>query len=103
MITVLSCSPPPPPPTTTTTTTTNASFQGEESNIIIISLVRSREDGRIGFLKMPNRVNVLLSRAKHGMFLIGNSECLGLRPEGNIWPDIIDCLQQREQVRCGDF
>jgi len=74
------------------------SFQGEESEIIIISLVRSREDGRIGFLKMPNRVNVLLSRAKHGMYLVGNSECLTMRPDGNIWPDVISCLRLRDQV-----
>ncbi|CAI7788438.1 unnamed protein product [Closterium sp. NIES-53] len=46
-------------------------FQGEESTVIIISLVRHQPDGDIGFLKSPNRTNVLLSRAKHGMYIVG--------------------------------
>lgn len=74
-------------------------FQGEESTIVVISLVRSNPQGNIGFLKMANRVNVLLSRAKHGMYLIGNPETLGARPEGNIWPAVLDCLETRNQVR----
>ena len=39
-------------------------FQGEESDIVVISLVRSNMHGAIGFLKEEQRVNVLLSRAK---------------------------------------
>ena len=39
-------------------------FQGEENDIILLSLVRSNEDGNIGFLKIENRVCVALSRAK---------------------------------------
>ncbi|KAJ3249239.1 hypothetical protein HDU78_005379 [Chytriomyces hyalinus] len=48
-------------------------FQGEEAKIILISLVRSEMasgNESIGFLKTPNRTNVLLSRAKHGMYLM---------------------------------
>jgi hypothetical protein len=74
------------------------SFQGEESTVVIISLVRSNPDGRIGFLKMANRVNVLLSRAKHGLYLVGNPETLRAQPEGNIWPAVLDCLETRGQV-----
>ncbi|KAK1638074.1 hypothetical protein BDP81DRAFT_345795 [Colletotrichum phormii] len=48
-------------------------FQGEEANVVIISLVRSNNDKRCGFLSTSNRINVLLSRAKHGMYIIGNS------------------------------
>lgn len=40
-------------------------YQGEENKIIILSLVRSNSSGTIGFLKVPNRVCVSLSRAKH--------------------------------------
>lgn len=39
-------------------------FQGEESDVIILSLVRSNSMGAIGFLKVANRVCVALSRAK---------------------------------------
>jgi superfamily I DNA and/or RNA helicase len=49
-------------------------FQGEENKIIIVSLVRSNPRKIPGFLKVENRVNVLLSRAKHGLYLIGNRE-----------------------------
>ena len=38
-------------------------FQGEEAKIIIVSLVRSNKDWKVGFLKTMNRINVLLSRA----------------------------------------
>ncbi|XP_034241562.1 NFX1-type zinc finger-containing protein 1-like [Thrips palmi] len=41
-------------------------FQGEESDIILLSLVRSNPQNNIGFLKTENRVCVALSRAKHG-------------------------------------
>lgn len=49
-------------------------FQGEEAKVVIISLVRSNKQKKCGFLRTSNRINVLLSRAKHGMYIIGNSE-----------------------------
>ncbi|KAI9155055.1 NFX1-type zinc finger-containing protein 1 [Paramyrothecium foliicola] len=60
-------------------------FQGEEAKIVIISLVRSNEIQRPGFLKTENRINVLVSRAQHGMFLIGNSQTYSSVP---MWKDI---------------
>ncbi|XP_034246908.1 NFX1-type zinc finger-containing protein 1-like [Thrips palmi] len=47
-------------------------FQGEESDIILLSLVRSNEEDNVGFLKTENRVCVALSRARHGLYIIGN-------------------------------
>lgn len=41
-------------------------FQGEESRIVILSLVRSNKEGKIGFLSAANRICVALSRAKEG-------------------------------------
>eukprot|EP00966_Prymnesium_polylepis_P246893 5709360-Prymnesium_polylepis.1 len=49
-------------------------YQGEEADVVVISLVRSNAAGAIGFLHEPQRVNVLLSRARHGMIIIGNPE-----------------------------
>ncbi|KAL4853487.1 NFX1-type zinc finger-containing protein 1 [Chlorella vulgaris] len=64
-------------------------FQGEESDIIILSLVRSNEAGTLGFLGIENRANVMLSRAKQGMYVIGNHRhLLGARNAG-IWPQVI--------------
>lgn len=51
-------------------------FQGEEARIIIASLVRSNAAGKIGFLYEPQRVNVLLSRARDALILVGNPHCL---------------------------
>lgn len=71
-------------------------FQGEESDIIIVSLVRSNSLGNIGFLKEEQRVNVLLSRARHGLFMIGNSKTLKQSSKGaHVWKPILDTLQKR--------
>ncbi|KAI7227109.1 hypothetical protein KC330_g8546 [Hortaea werneckii] len=51
-------------------------FQGEEAKVVVISLVRSNRERKPGFLKTPNRINVLLSRAQHGMYIIGNSDTI---------------------------
>jgi len=53
------------------------SFQGQEKETIILSLVRSNDDGDIGFLKDYRRMNVALTRAKEQLFVIGDSATIG--------------------------
>jgi len=53
------------------------SFQGQEKETIIVSLVRSNEDGDIGFLKDYRRMNVAMTRAKEQLFVIGDSATIG--------------------------
>jgi predicted DNA helicase len=53
------------------------SFQGQEQHTIILSLVRSNDDGIIGFLKDYRRMNVALTRAKQQLYVIGDSATLG--------------------------
>jgi superfamily I DNA and/or RNA helicase len=53
------------------------SFQGQEKETIIVSLVRSNEDGDIGFLKDYRRMNVAITRAKEQLFVIGDSATIG--------------------------
>ncbi len=48
-------------------------FQGEEKDIILISLVRSNEKGEIGFLKDTRRMNVAITRARKKLIIIGDS------------------------------
>jgi superfamily I DNA and/or RNA helicase len=48
-------------------------FQGQEKDIIYISLVRSNDRGEIGFLSDTRRMNVALTRAKKKMVVIGDS------------------------------
>ena len=56
------------------------SFQGQEQDIIIVSLVRSNEDGDIGFLKDYRRMNVAMTRAKELLIITGDSATLGNDP-----------------------
>ncbi|KAK3914768.1 NFX1-type zinc finger-containing protein 1 [Frankliniella fusca] len=74
-------------------------YQGEENDIILLSLVRSNDDGDVGFLKIENRVCVALSRAKHGLFIIGNMQNLLLK--GEIWPKVHKELTDMEALVCG--
>ena len=72
-------------------------FQGEENDIIILSLVRSNEEGKIGFLKESNRVCVALSRAKKGLFVIGNFSMIKEKDEP--WPNIIQEMEKKGLVQ----
>lgn len=51
-------------------------FQGKENDIVLLSLVRNNEEENIGFLKTNNRVCVALSRARKGLYIIGNRKML---------------------------
>ncbi|KAM5360773.1 hypothetical protein ACJZ2D_013519 [Fusarium nematophilum] len=70
-------------------------FQGEEAKVIVVSLVRSNTQRKVGFLRTENRINVLLSRAQHGMYLIGNSETYLNVP---MWEDVHAQLAQAGSV-----
>ncbi|KAF4672300.1 hypothetical protein FOL47_000684, partial [Perkinsus chesapeaki] len=49
-------------------------YQGEENKVVILSLVRSNKARKIGFTGIENRVIVAMSRAKEGLYVLGNSE-----------------------------
>ncbi|KAF5654964.1 hypothetical protein F25303_974 [Fusarium sp. NRRL 25303] len=70
-------------------------FQGEEAKVIVVSLVRSNPERKVGFLRTENRINVLLSRAKHGMYLIGNTETYLNVP---MWADVHEILTDANAV-----
>ncbi len=53
------------------------SFQGQEQETIILSLVRSNDEGIIGFLKDYRRMNVAMTRAKEQLYVIGDSATIG--------------------------
>lgn len=70
-------------------------FQGEEAKIIIVSLVRSNKERNVGFLKTSNRINVLLSRAQHGMYLVGNAQTYS---SVDMWQKVINMLGAKDSV-----
>lgn len=51
-------------------------FQGEENDIILLSLVRSNKNCNIGYLGYGNRICVALSRARMGLYMVGNMKAL---------------------------
>ena len=69
-------------------------FQGEENDIILLSLVRSNDNGYVGFLQEANRVCVALSRAKWALYVVGNFEMLR-QIDGTPWPGIIEDVEKR--------
>ncbi|KAK7497642.1 hypothetical protein BaRGS_00011037, partial [Batillaria attramentaria] len=71
-------------------------FQGEENDVIILSLVRSNEQGSVGFLSTDNRVCVALSRAKNGMYAFGNFKLLAEKSE--LWKSIAKTAKQHGQM-----
>ncbi len=51
-------------------------FQGQERDVIVVSLVRSNEEGDIGFLRDLRRMNVAITRARMKLLIIGNADTL---------------------------
>ena len=66
------------------------SFQGQEKECIIVSLVRSNDEGEIGFLKDYRRMNVAITRAKEHLFVIGDSATIGADPFYNAFLTYIE-------------
>ncbi len=58
------------------TVNTIDSFQGQEEDVVYISLVRSNEQSEIGFLKDYRRMNVAMTRARKGLVIVGDSATL---------------------------
>ena len=55
-------------------------FQGQERDVVYISLVRSNGKSEIGFLKDYRRMNVAMTRARHKLVIIGDSATIGSDP-----------------------
>ena len=55
-------------------------FQGQERDVILISLVRSNDEGQIGFLKDLRRMNVAMTRARMKLIILGNKNTMTEHP-----------------------
>ena len=55
-------------------------FQGQERDIIVISLVRSNDEGQIGFLRDLRRMNVAITRARMKLIILGDTQTMTRHP-----------------------
>ena len=74
-------------------------YQGEENDIILLSLVRSNIEKKIGFLAIHNRICVALSRARCGLFVIGNMNLLAETED--MWTNILKSLDEKNEIGQG--
>lgn len=70
------------------------SYQGEENDVILLSLVRNNRESNIGFLENKNRAVVSLSRARRGFYLFGNAGNLlrSSQESFKVWSTVTDAL-----------
>ena len=68
------------------------SWQGREKPFMIMSAVRSNEDHVIGFLNSYRRLNVTLTRAQHGLIIVGNRKTLS---SDKNWEKLIHHIEVR--------
>ena len=68
-------------------------YQGHEKNFIVISTVRSNPSGFLGFLNDDRRMNVMLTRARQGLIVIGDKQTLTSRP--GTWSDWVRWCEAR--------
>ncbi|KAE9610583.1 putative tetratricopeptide-like helical domain, uvrD-like helicase, ATP-binding protein [Lupinus albus] len=62
-------------------------FQGGELDIIILSTVRTSGSSSLGFISSPQRTNVALTRARHCLWILGNSKIL--TSQDNVWKHLV--------------
>jgi len=73
------------------TVNTIDSFQGQERDVIYLSLVRSNDRSEIGFLKDYRRMNVAMTRARMKLVVIGDSATLG---NDSFYSDFLDFAEK---------
>ena len=74
-------------------------FQGDENDYVIVSLVRSNDEGVLGFLGEMNRRCVAQSRAKCGLYFVGNADTVTRnRGKKSIWAPLVESMSDEECV-----
>ena len=66
-------------------------FQGQERDVIFISLVRANDEGQIGFLRDLRRMNVAITRARMKLVILGDAATLGKHP---FYKKLIDSIEK---------
>ena len=77
-------------------------FQGDESDVAVISLTRSNVRRDIGFMSSPERLNVLLSRAREGLIMIGDAKHFSNARKGaDLWQRLFKLLKDGKHIYDG--
>ncbi|KAK6852240.1 hypothetical protein PG995_012365 [Apiospora arundinis] len=77
-------------------------YQGEESDIVIASLTRGNDQGDIGFMSSPERLNVLISRARNCLIMIGNMDTFTRSKKGGpLWTKFFGLLKENNNLYDG--
>ena len=74
------------------------SFQGGESDAVIMSYVRSNPQNSIGFVDDPNRINVAHTRCRREMAVIADIECLKRGARSNVFERLQRAIARDGQV-----
>ena len=72
-------------------------FQGQERDIILISLVRANDAGQIGFLRDLRRMNVAITRARMKLIILGDASTMTRHPFYKKLYDYIELTENRPQ------
>ena len=76
-------------------------FQGDEADVVVVSLVRSNPENNAGFVASRNRMTVAFSRARRAAFYLGNFEML--RSVSRPWREFLDTVPDGCIGRCSDL
>lgn len=77
-------------------------YQGEESDIVVVSLTRGNARGQIGFMSAPERLNVLITRARNCLIMIGNMNTFMRSHKGkDLWTRYFELLKDRNHLYDG--
>ena len=70
-------------------------FQGQERDVIVISMVRDNDDGTIGFLRDLRRMNVAITRSKMKLIIVGNTQTLSRH---RFYREFIDYVRENGEI-----